>query len=312
MSFSGGKASAYEWFVNGVQQLSTSVKYKPLTTTNYYVELKDYCSNDATKNLSLTVNPLPVVDFTMPVKEACLPAKANFVNLSTGGSTYEWSFGNGDKSNLFEPLYFYSLAGTYDISLKVISAEGCVNSLTKPSFFKVVEHPKAAYSVNPDMPDYLNPKASFSNQSKDFDAFEWDFGDNTKDGINSSPIHQYGDTGYYRTRLIVSNYLGCKDTAEKVVRVKDIYRLFIPTAISQNGDFVNDSFVVKGRGILYYELKIYNRWGEKVYEGNNDSKPFDGKDPKGKALIKGTYIIDLKVRDFEGMMHYERQVLEIL
>ncbi len=312
MSFSGGKASAYEWFVNGVQQLSTSVKYKPLTTTNYYVELKDYCSNDATKNLSLTVNPLPVVDFTMPVKEACLPAKANFVNLSTGGSTYEWSFGNGDKSNLFEPLYIYSLAGTYDISLKVISAEGCVNSLTKPSFFKVVEHPKAAYSVNPDMPDYLNPKASFSNQSKDFDAFEWDFGDNTKDGINSSPIHQYGDTGYYRTRLIVSNYLGCKDTAEKVVRVKDIYRLFIPTAISQNGDFVNDSFVVKGRGILYYELKIYNRWGEKVYEGNNDSKPFDGKDPKGKALIKGTYIIDLKVRDFEGMMHYERQVLEIL
>jgi hypothetical protein len=59
-------------------------------------------------------------------------------------------------------------------------------------------------------------------------------------------------------------------------------------------------------------LKIYNRWGEKVYDGNSESKPFNGNDPKGDALIKGTYIIDLKVRDFEGMMHYERKVLEIL
>ncbi len=312
MSFSGGKTSAYEWFVNGAQQLSQSIKYKPGSTNVYIVELKDYCSSDAVKALSLIVNQLPVVDFTMPVKEACIPAKANFVNLSTGGASYEWEFGNGDISNVFEPLYIYKLSGSYDISLKVTSAQGCINSLKKPAFFKVIEHPKAAYTVNPDMPDYLNPDATFSNQSKDFDAFEWDFGDNAKDIINGSPTHKYADTGYYRTRLIVSNYLGCKDTASKVVRVKDVYRLFFPNAISDNNDYINDSFVVKGRGILYYELKIYNRWGEKVYDGNSESKPFNGHDPKGDALIKGTYIIDLKVRDFEGMMHYERKVLEIL
>jgi hypothetical protein len=49
-----------------------------------------------------------------------------------------------------------------------------------------------------------------------------------------------------------------------------------------------------------------------VYKGSMGDKPFDGKDPKGAPLPKGTYIVNLSVRDFEGFMHYFRQVLEIL
>ena len=312
LSFSGGKTASYQWFVNSNPTTQTSIQYKPTSTTPILVELKDYCSSDDSKTLNLVVNPLPVVDFNIIEKEMCLPAMPTFVNLSSGGNTYEWQFGNGDISSDYTPIYRYKTAGTYDITLKVTSAEMCVNTLVKPAFFKAVLPPAAAFIVNPNMPDYLNPYATFSNQSSNFDAFEWDFGDNSKDIINSSPTHTYGDTGYYKTRLIVSNYLGCKDTAEKMVRVKDVFRLFVPTAITVNNDNINDSFVVKGRGILYYELKVFNRWGEMVYDGNSDSKPFNGRTKNGEPLMKGTYIIDLKVRDFEGMMHYERQVLEIL
>ncbi len=312
LNFSGGKVAQYEWFLNGVQQTSNNIKLYPNNTTLYTVNLKDYCSNDDTKNLNLEVMPLPVVAFNLPDTEMCIPARAIFNNLTTGASTYEWDFSNGDKSDAFNPLYIYKLAGIYDVTLKANSAFGCENTLKKTSYIKIIENPKAAYLVNPEMPDYLNPDATFSNQSSDFDAFEWDFGDNTKDVINGSPTHTYGDTGYYKTRLIVSNYLGCKDTAEKLVRVKDVYRFYIPNAISVNDDNINDSFVVKGKGILYYKLKVYNRWGEKVYDGDSEHKGFNGRDPRGDKLIKGTYIIDLEIRDFEGFMHYERHVLEIL
>ena len=167
------------------------------------------------------------------------------------------------------------MAGTYDITLKVTSAAKCVNTLTKPGYFKVVVPPTAAYTINPFAPDYLNPEATFSNQSSNYDAFEWDFGDNTKYNVNSSPTHRYADTGFYFTRLVVKNYLGCADTLYRFLVVRDVYRLYIPTAITV-------------------------------------SKPFNGRTKNGEPLMKGTYIIDLKVRDFEGMMHYERQVLEIL
>lgn len=312
LSFSGGKPSAYEWFINGTPSTNTSIQYKPGLTTTYLVELKDYCSSDDSKTLNLVVNQLPVVDFNIVEKEMCLPAMPAFLNLSSGGNAYEWQFGNGDISTDFTPNYDYRVAGTYDITLKVISAAGCVNTLTRPAYFKVVIPPTAAYTINPFAPDYLNPEVTFNNQSSNYDAFEWDFGDNSKDVVNISPTHQYADTGVYFTRLVVKNYLGCADTLLRFLVVKDVYRLYIPNAITVNSDNINDSFVVKGRGILYYELKVFNRWGELLYDGNSESKPFNGRNKNGEPLMKGTYIIDLKVRDFEGMMHYERQVLEIL
>jgi hypothetical protein len=94
--------------------------------------------------------------------------------------------------------------------------------------------------------------------------------------------------------------------------VKDVFRIYIPDAISVNSDNVNDSFVVKGRGIESYRMRVYSRWGEKVYDGDQNSPAFDGRWPNGEALIKGTYVVEIIVRDFGGFMHYVRQVVEVL
>ena len=49
-------------------------------------------------------------------------------NNSTGGNTYMWTFGTGDTSNFFEPLYTYHNPGDYIITLYVTSAYGCTDS----------------------------------------------------------------------------------------------------------------------------------------------------------------------------------------
>lgn len=308
----GGRPSTRKWAVDGAFTISNRLKLAPTDSTSYLIELEDGCSEPVKVIRTLAVNPLPVIDFDLSKYDYCIPEALNFQNLSSGAVSYTWYFGDGDSSLAFEPIKKYNLAGTYGIGLLALSAENCSDSIFKPAFVNVVEQPVSSFTFTPDNLDFLNSSASFQNNSLHYNGFIWEFGDNTSESIDTDPIHQYGDTGNYNVRLIVSNNIGCKDTSESLLRVSDIYRLFMPSAITMNGDNINDSLVIKGRGIQDYRLRIYNRWGEKIYDGDMNSKPFDGRDPKGEPLIKGTYVIELIVRDFAGFMHYERQTLDIL
>ena len=51
----------------------------------------------------------------------------------------------------------------------------------------------------------------------------------------------------------------------------------IPMAFSPNGDGLNDVFKVYGVGLNEFELLIFNRWGEVIYQTNNQFEGWDGK-----------------------------------
>lgn len=312
MNFNGGKVAAYQWFVNGAPYTSNQLKVAPNSNTTFRIELKDFCSDDLSKSLNLVVYPLPQADFNSAKTSICLPELVRFNNLSTGGNLYLWHFGDGDSSTAFEPAKFYQTAGNYHVGLTVTSAEGCTDSVLKPQYVSVVERPVADFDINPDKLDYLNSEATFINNSEHYTTFEWNFGDNQSSTSSSNPVHTYSDTGIYWVSLIVKNDIGCADTMLKPAQVWDVFRFYIPDAISVNNDNVNDSFVVRGRGIHSYRMRVYSRWGEKVYDGNQDSKAFDGRWPNGEMLMKGTYVVEVIVRDFGGFMHYIRQVVEVL
>lgn len=312
LTFSGGKVTDYQWFVNGLPEIRTSMWLSPLTNGTYAVTLKDNCSQDAVASVNYIVNPLPQPDFNTAAQQICAGAPVLFSNLSTGAVRYKWFFGTGDSSAVPNALYAYRNSGTYTPVLHAFSDSGCMAIISKPAYLQVFDMPVVNFGFSPSAPDFLNRKVQFSNQSLNMSSFEWDFGDFTKESSNANPNHEYPDTGRYSCRLIVRNSIGCADTGYKLIRVKDVFRCFFPDAISMNGDLLNDSFIVLGRGIQTYSLKIFNRWGEMVYRGSMGDKPFDGRDANGKPLMKGTYVVDMAVRDFEGFMHYFRKTLEIL
>ena len=64
--------------------------------------------------------------------------------------------------------------------------------------------------------------------------------------------------------------------------------LYIPSAFTPDGDGVNDAFGAKGKNIISLKMKIYNRWGELVYETDQLNDTWDGT-YKGKPLPDGTY-----------------------
>lgn len=68
----------------------------------------------------------------------------------------------------------------------------------------------------------------------------------------------------------------CEASASFVVVVKPHKPVFIPNSFTPNGDGNNDFFFIYGEAIKYFDLKIFNRWGEKVYESNSILQGWDG------------------------------------
>ncbi len=77
--------------------------------------------------------------------------------------------------------------------------------------------------------------------------------------------------------------------------------IFIPDAFTPNGDHNNDLFRPKGSYVLDYAIKIYNRWGELVFESNNRQKPWDGR-KNGQLAPEGIYQYVIRVQGTEGLI----------
>lgn len=85
---------------------------------------------------SVTVYPKPVARFEILSEEAVVPDKEiNFVNYSLNAVQYFWDFGDGARSQLFEPGHTYSRSGNYNIRLLVTSEYGCSDSLIVTNIF---------------------------------------------------------------------------------------------------------------------------------------------------------------------------------
>lgn len=69
-------------------------------------------------------NITPTVSVPQPF--VCLPNSYNFLNNSSGGNAYEWHFGDGNTSTLFEPSHFYADTGSYVVELIVMDTSGCL------------------------------------------------------------------------------------------------------------------------------------------------------------------------------------------
>lgn len=92
--------------------------------------------------------------------------------------------------------------------------------------------------------------------------------------------------GFYKVRVFTS----C-GSIEKEVEVKINYcepSHFIPNAFTPNGDGLNDTYNIYIETYNNFLLKIYNRWGEIIFESSNPSNGWDGS-YKGEVCENGIY-----------------------
>jgi gliding motility-associated-like protein len=290
----------------------------PTGTTTYIVTASDACETpDATAQVTITVNPLPVVEFSADNLEGCLPVNTTFSNLTNPiyvGNSCVWDFGDGSATvdDCGTPSHSFTDPGCYDVSLTVTSPEGCVNDTTINNYICVYDYPVADFSFGPQPTTFFQPEITFNNlsttPSPDYITnYYWDF-----DGLGTSedehPIYAFPNTdaGTYDVCLTVVNDHGCTDDICKVVEIGGEFLIYVPNAFTPDGDGVNDLFFPSGLNLsntTEFTMYIFNRWGEMIFESHDPTTAWNGT-KRGQNVKQDVYVWKINVRNpYNGAKH---------
>lgn len=253
---------------------------------------------------SVLVHPNPVVDFNSNITEGCAPLDVIFTDLSPAiaGASYLWNFGDGIISFLNNPTHTYSNEGSFDVTLTLTSADTCSTTDTLSSTIDVYPVPEALFTANPLIASNVNPTFDFEAVFGNSGCY-FDFGDGTGDS-SCLASHTYSDTGIYTVTLYTSNPGGCADTFSLTVEVRPNYSLYLPTAFSPNNDQINDRFEVFAEGVQKFNIQVYNRFGQLVYNSDNIQETWNGKWLNdGEECPVAVYVYEAEVTDYNRKKH---------
>ena len=169
------------------------------------------CVTKFTLPSAIEIFPIPVISFYSDTTLGCsAPFEVMFYDNSSGATIWNWDFGNGNYSQLQNPLNTYNNAGLFNVSLLVENSYGCVTSDTFPNYIKIHELPVVDLNANP-LVSCVGQDISFTDLSS-FGSNDWNwyFGDDSTSN-NQHPTHQYSIPGIYDVRLIAGVDL-CQDT----------------------------------------------------------------------------------------------------
>jgi gliding motility-associated-like protein len=121
----------------------------------------------------------------------------------------------------------------------------------------------------------------------------WSFGDGSLPSQETAPTYTYeGKPGEYNIRLIaISNGKNCSDTAVRKVLIPEELIYYVPNTFTPNGDANNNTFqpvFTSGYDPQEYTFRIFNRWGDLVFESHNAKVGWDGS-YAGNELKNDTY-----------------------
>lgn len=168
------------------------------------------CKDSVTRNI--VVSPLPTVAFSTSDTLSCsAPFTVHFTNSSTGGTTYQWLFGDGGTSTQANPTHTYMLPGIYNVRLVCTNSFGCSNNIIKQNYIKI-QLPEAVINNLPQRgcAPFDWTFTSTVNSSEPVTGYHWDFGDGGSSTL-PSPMHTFSP-GTYTITLIVTTASGCTDT----------------------------------------------------------------------------------------------------
>jgi trimeric autotransporter adhesin len=97
----------------------------------------------------------------------------------------------------------------------------------------------------------------------------------------TNPTYTYPNNGegQYVVTLVATSPLGCTDTATTIIQVYEELIFYVPNTFTPDNDKYNPVFLpifTSGFDPFDYNLLIFNRWGEVIFESNNHEVGWDG------------------------------------
>lgn len=209
-------------------------------TITLMVETAGGCKSIVSSN-TITVSPVPVVDFTLP--NVCLPVgAAQFTSNATiaDGSqnlfSYSWDFGDGSPAGITkDPLHNYTATGPFSVALTVTSNNGCATIATK-NLSTIFAEPSAVFSMPASvcigLPVTITDNSTAPGSS--ITEWQWDFnGDGVVDEVRTSGAafpHTFATAGTHTVILKVKSAIGCESVSADHITTKTIEVNALPQA----------------------------------------------------------------------------------
>lgn len=303
----------YHWdFGDGTTSTSNMVASHTYEKYGTYNITLTVTNGDCMKTASQTVRILPApaqLDFEYDPASGCVPLTVNFTNLSKYAdlSTYEWQFGKDQAtSRAINPSYTYFEPGIYSVTLSALNEEGEPAQITKQLIIEVLDKPNAAFDVKPRQIQFPGGKLYTDNRSFSATSFKWNFGDGNI-SEEFEPVHLYKSEGIFDITLIAINTEGCSDTTKLEASVSTIRsgQVLVPNAFSPNlsgpgnADGQNDVFRPLLRGVTDFQMMVFNRWGQLLFETRDPEHGWDGY-YQGRLCQQDVYVYKITAKYSNG------------
>jgi gliding motility-associated-like protein len=263
----------------------TTQNISGLSPGNYTIVIDDAMNCTFTATYTV-IEPDLLVSSVATENAVCYLDENGSAVFTVNGGVSPYSFNWNNGLNVAEN---YSLfAGNY--SVLITDANGCANSHQ----FIIAQNEPVTLSVFPEI-----DTVAFGNEVQTITeyysgqmpvSFDWQPTEGLSCADCANPIAAPLETTLYTVTMTDAD--GCTVTEEIWVVVKDKKVFYAPNMFSPNGDGVNDNFEIFVKGAKKFHLRIFNRWGEKVFEAEDAAQVWDGT-RNGKLLSEGVYIFEV-------------------
>ncbi len=295
--------SSYQWFIDGGTFVSAS--NQPSVIVNWgkvsglhkigVLERSNFgCYGDTIwQSVFIADKKFPVID---GAERICLGETIELVASGPDSVyrdlTYLWSSGDTTQSIIVTPLQtttYYCIVYYNGDAVDTAFLDVEVLRIPSSDFTWVPKFPK------------LKEKVTFSYTGIQTDSYRWYFDGRISDGDTLNFIQKSFDSlGYIRVSLVTANALGCDDSSMHIIYIKGKQDFYVPNAFTPNNDGMNDEFIVDlTEGYSHVSCKIYNRWGNLIFQSNQDYIRWDGT-YEGTELPESAYVIMIEAGDAAG------------
>jgi gliding motility-associated-like protein len=283
LTASGG--IAYQW-AGGAVAYTPDITVFPNTDTKYYVTVTSATCN-AIDSITVKVNTPP---FTSVSNDTIVCSGAPVILTASGGIFYQWSGGSNATTQSItvnpniQTIYYVTASDNFCTGNKVQTIVDIHNPIPIDA--------GADITINLGESTDLNVTGGSSN------SYTWYPAINISCSNCPNPKASPDVTTTYYVSSIDVN--GCESLDSVVVNVENnCTELYIPNTFTPDGDGLNDVFTISSACLKNIDLKIFNRWGELIFESKSISDPWTGI-YNGNYVQDGVYVYSIKATFING------------
>jgi len=233
-------------------------------------------------------------NFNYSVKLGCVFDTLFYTHDGKNGVTeWDWNFDTSGTGHARDSFFLFKSYGTKHITLHTDNGV-CTDS----SSVNIVLDNELLSRFNVSPSNELCPEdvIQFSDSSiGKITSWYWIFGDGSSASVQNPSPKKYPapptrNGRVYPAALVVRNNIGCFDTSYKMIKVLYNCYIAVPSAFTPNGDGLNDYlYPLNAYKADNLEFRVFNRWGQLVFETKDWTKKWDGK-INGNPQAPGTYV----------------------